>query len=96
MRLANRVVFVTGASRGIGRACALACAREGADVADAAVALLSKEPSARPGRAWIDEDLLRLEGITDFSRYQCVPGSEPPRLPFSALGKASAALEIKR
>jgi citronellol/citronellal dehydrogenase len=65
-------------------------------VADAAVALLSKEPSARMGRAWIDEDLLRLEGVTDFSRYQCVPGSEPPRLLFSALGGAGASTEIKR
>src|SRR5262245_29733743 len=32
MRLHDRVVFVTGASRGIGKAVALACAREGADL----------------------------------------------------------------
>jgi citronellol/citronellal dehydrogenase len=57
-----------------------------ADVlADAVVALLSREPSARRGRAWIDEDLLRSEGVTDFARYQCVPGHEPPHVPFSAL-----------
>ena len=30
--LADRVVLVTGASRGIGRACALACAGAGADI----------------------------------------------------------------
>jgi 3-oxoacyl-[acyl-carrier protein] reductase len=36
MRLENRVVFITGASRGIGRACALACAAEGASVVIAA------------------------------------------------------------
>ncbi|MFT3766164.1 MAG: SDR family oxidoreductase [Minicystis sp.] len=35
-------------------------------LADATVALLSKEPSARMGRAWIDEELLRSEGVTDF------------------------------
>ncbi len=35
-RLAGRVVFVSGGSRGIGLAIALACAREGADVALAA------------------------------------------------------------
>jgi citronellol/citronellal dehydrogenase len=42
-------------------------------VADALVCLVSREPSDRPGRAWIDEELLRAEGVTDFSRYQCVP-----------------------
>ncbi|APR74888.1 Oxidoreductase, short chain dehydrogenase/reductase family protein [Minicystis rosea] len=60
-----------------------------ADVlADATLALITKEPSARPGRAWIDEELLRSEGVTDFAKYQCVPGSEPPHFPFSALPRA--------
>ena len=36
MRLQDRVVFITGASRGIGRAVALACAREGAHIVVAA------------------------------------------------------------
>ena len=35
-RLINRTVFITGGSRGIGRAIALACAREGANVVIAA------------------------------------------------------------
>ena len=30
--LSGRVILVTGASRGIGRACALACAGAGADI----------------------------------------------------------------
>jgi citronellol/citronellal dehydrogenase len=42
-------------------------------VADALLFLVSREPSARPGRAWIDEDLLRAEGVTDFSKYQSAP-----------------------
>ncbi len=33
MRLAGKTVLVTGAARGLGRACAVACAAEGADVA---------------------------------------------------------------
>lgn len=60
-------------------------------IADATVALITKEPSARLGRAWIDEELLRSEGVTDFSKYQCVPGSEPPHFPFSALPRATEA-----
>jgi citronellol/citronellal dehydrogenase len=60
-------------------------------LADAVVALLAREPSARPGRAWIDEEVLRAEGVTDFSRYQCVPGVEPPHFPFSALPRAIEA-----
>ncbi len=58
-------------------------------VADAALALLAREPSARPGRAWIDEDVLRAEGVSDFSAYQCVPGVEPPPVSFSALPNPS-------
>lgn len=58
-------------------------------LADATVALLAREPSARKGKAWIDEALLREEGVSDFSRYQCKPGSEPPHFPFSALPRAT-------
>jgi citronellol/citronellal dehydrogenase len=53
-------------------------------LADAVVALLAREPSARPGKAWIDEALLREEGVTDFTKYQCSPGHEPPHFPFAA------------
>ena len=58
-------------------------------LADATLALLAREPSARPGKAWIDEELLRAEGVTDFSKYQCVPGAEPPHFPFKAIPKAT-------
>jgi citronellol/citronellal dehydrogenase len=60
-------------------------------LADATLALLTKEPSARMGRAWIDEELLRSEGVTDFAKYQCVPGCEPPHFPFSALPRLTEA-----
>jgi len=59
-------------------------------LADATLALLSREPSARRGKAWIDEALLREEGVTDFSKYQCVPGVEPPHFPFTAIPKATS------
>jgi citronellol/citronellal dehydrogenase len=42
------------------------------------------------GRAWIDEILLREEGVTDFSQYQCVPGVEPPHFPFKGLPTVTA------
>lgn len=58
-------------------------------LADATLELLSKEPSARKGQSWIDEDLLRSVGVTDFSKYQCVPGVEPPRFPYKALPRAT-------
>lgn len=64
-------------------------------LADATVALLAKEPSERPGRAWIDEELLRSEGVTDFSKYQCVPGVEPPHFPFSGLPKTTQTVDKK-
>jgi len=60
-------------------------------LADATIALISKEPSARKGQAWIDEDLLTSEGVTDFAKYQCVPGHEPPKFPFKSLPRATKA-----
>jgi len=54
-----------------------------ADVlADATVAIVTKDPSVRTGQALLDEDVLRAEGVTDFSRYACVPGSEPAKIPW--------------
>jgi citronellol/citronellal dehydrogenase len=47
--------------------------------------LLSKEPASLTGQALLDEDFLRGEGVTDFSAYSCVPGTEPPRLSWSML-----------
>lgn len=58
-------------------------------VADAVGALLAEEPSRRSGRAWIDEELLRAEGLTDFSKYQCVAGVEPPGFPFASPQRAT-------
>lgn len=46
-------------------------------LADATVALLARDPRACTFRAWLDEDVLASEGVTDLSRYDVVPGSRP-------------------
>ncbi len=55
-------------------------------IADCVVRLAGKEPAELTGRALVDEDFLREEGVTDFGRYACVPGSQPPRLSWAAPG----------
>jgi citronellol/citronellal dehydrogenase len=52
-------------------------------VADAALRIFAKEPASFTGRALIDEDFLRAEGVTDFTRYRCDPEHEPPRVGFN-------------
>jgi citronellol/citronellal dehydrogenase len=47
---------------------------------DCVLRLVQKEPAEVTGRALLDEDFLRAEGVTDFSGYACVPGTDPPRL----------------
>lgn len=54
---------------------------------DCVLRLARKEPSELTGRALIDEDFLRAEGVTDFGRYACVPGTQPPRLSWAALSR---------
>ena len=38
-------------------------------VADAAFAILSKPSTENTGQFFIDEEILRKEGVTDFDRY---------------------------
>jgi citronellol/citronellal dehydrogenase len=51
-------------------------------LADAALRIFAKEPRSFTGHALLDEDFLRAEGVTDFSRYRCDPDHEPPRIGF--------------
>jgi len=51
---------------------------------DCVLRLAAKEPAALTGQALLDEDFLRGEGVTDFSGYACVPGTEPPRMRWDA------------
>jgi citronellol/citronellal dehydrogenase len=45
-------------------------------MADAAHAILTKPSREFTGKFCVDEDVLRAEGVTDFSRYATVPGAE--------------------
>jgi citronellol/citronellal dehydrogenase len=49
-------------------------------IADASLALVSKRPGQLSGEALIDEDFLRDEGVSDFTKYRCDPDHEPPRI----------------
>ena len=57
-------------------------------MADAAHVILTKPSREFTGRFLLDEDLLRAEGMTDFSGYLMVPGVEP-RLDFFLPGDPS-------
>jgi citronellol/citronellal dehydrogenase len=55
-------------------------------LADCVLRMVSKEPASLTGRALLDEDFLRGDGMTDFSPYACVPGTEPGRIDWGKLG----------
>lgn len=49
-------------------------------IVEATLAILARHPGACTGNAYLDEDVLKEEGITDFSGYSVVPGTTPPPL----------------
>ena len=46
-------------------------------LADATIALLARKPKECQFRAWLDEEVLADEGVTDFKKYRCDPDHEP-------------------
>lgn len=44
-------------------------------VADAAYALMCKDSKTTTGNFFIDEDILKNEGINDLKQYACDPGN---------------------
>jgi citronellol/citronellal dehydrogenase len=52
---------------------------------DCVLRLVRKPPAEITGQALLDEDFLRAEGVTDFSGFACVPGTNPPRLSWAAI-----------
>src|SRR5262249_26467667 len=47
---------------------------------DCLLRIVQMDAATLTGQALLDEDFLRAEGVTDFSGYACVPGTDPPRL----------------
>lgn len=54
--------------------------RKATIIADATISIIKEDPKSFTGQALIDEDYLREKGVTDFTKYRCVPDVEPPRL----------------
>jgi citronellol/citronellal dehydrogenase len=70
-----RTIIATSAIRNLlGGEDALRGARTPDIVADAAHAILTRPARTTTGQFFIDEELLRAEGVTDFSRYATTPG----------------------
>ena len=49
-------------------------------LADATVSLLRRDPRLCSFRAWLDEEVLAEDGVTDLSSYNVVPNTDPPPL----------------
>jgi len=47
---------------------------------DSVKRIIQEDPVSFSGNQLIDEIYLKSKGVTDFTKYQCVPGSEPPKL----------------
>jgi citronellol/citronellal dehydrogenase len=72
-----RTVIATAAVENLlGGASTIARARSPEIVADAALAILSRPSREFSGNFCIDEDVLRADGVTDFSHYASAPESE--------------------
>lgn len=72
-----RTVIATSAVRNLlGGDDAMRGARSPEIMADAAHAILTKPSREVTGHFFIDEDVLRAEGVTDLGKYQMVPGAE--------------------
>jgi citronellol/citronellal dehydrogenase len=53
-------------------------------MADATLELVSRPPSECTGKALSDEEILRAAGVSDFTKYAVVPGTEPAPLGWAA------------
>ncbi len=72
-----RTVIATAAINMIGGQEMMEASRTPEIMADAAHAILTRESRSCTGNFFIDEDLLREAGVTDFAKYLVKPGTEP-------------------
>jgi citronellol/citronellal dehydrogenase len=54
--------------------------RTPAILVDATLALLTGESRIESGKSLYDEEVLASIGVKEFSKYACVPGTDPPRM----------------
>lgn len=54
----------------------VAMSRKPEIMADAAIEILSKAPAECTGNTFLDEDVLRTAGVTDFEKYAVTPGGK--------------------
>lgn len=54
--------------------------RKATILSDAILGIASEDPNEFTNNMLLDEPYLRSKGVTDFSKYQCVPGKEPPTI----------------
>jgi citronellol/citronellal dehydrogenase len=72
-----RTIIATAAIRNLlGGEEGIRASRQPEIVADAAHAILTRDSRSCTGNFFIDEDVLRAEGATDFQKYAAAPGSE--------------------
>jgi citronellol/citronellal dehydrogenase len=45
-------------------------------MADAAYAILNRDSKSVSGNFFVDEEVLREEGVTDFEQYSVIPGTK--------------------
>ncbi|WP_257449390.1 SDR family oxidoreductase [Archangium lipolyticum] len=72
-----RTVIATAAINMIGGEEMMQASRTPEIMADAAHAILTRDSRSCTGHFFIDEDLLREAGVTDFAKYLVKPGTQP-------------------
>jgi citronellol/citronellal dehydrogenase len=72
-----RTVIATAAVNMLGGEEMMQASRTPEIMADAAHAILTRDSRSCTGNFFIDEDLLREAGVTDFAKYLVKPGAEP-------------------